>query len=103
MNEQRAVTTWIPICCVCHQVRDDRQSHDCPTQNGFDAWMSLRSFLRHYRVTLGDVLAAHAEALNLGGRDGIISEASILQYRFSENDVSIQQYYNPVRPRGPQA
>jgi hypothetical protein len=39
-------TTWIPICCVCQQVRDDRQSHDHPAHNGFDTWMSLRSFLR---------------------------------------------------------
>ena len=43
-------TTWIPICCVCQQVRDDRQSHDHPAHNGFDTWMSLRSFLRLYCI-----------------------------------------------------
>ena len=42
--------TWIPICCVCHQVRDDRQSSERPTRNGFEQWMSLRSFLRRYRI-----------------------------------------------------
>jgi death on curing protein len=29
--------------------------------------------LRHYRVTLADVLAAHDEALTYGGRDGILN------------------------------
>ena len=43
-------TTWIPICCVCHQVRDDRQSHERPPRNGVDTWMSLRSFLRFYCI-----------------------------------------------------
>ncbi len=71
MNEQRAVTTWIPICCVCHQVRDDRQSHDCPTQNGFDAWMSLRSFLRHYRVTRGTYQLTHTYCLHCMERLGL--------------------------------
>ena len=65
MNVHRAVTTtWIPICCVCHQVRDDRQSHDCPARNGFDAWMSLRSFLRLYRVTRGTYQLTHTYCLH---------------------------------------
>jgi len=34
--------------------------------------------LAHYRVTEGDVLAAHDDALAFGGKDGIISMASIL-------------------------
>lgn len=52
-------TTWIPICCVCHQVRDDRQNHECPPRNGFDTWMSLRSFLRLYHVTRGTYQLTH--------------------------------------------
>jgi hypothetical protein len=42
-------TTWIPICCVCQQVRDDRQS-ERPTRKGVEKWMSLRSFLSLYRI-----------------------------------------------------
>jgi hypothetical protein len=43
--------TLIPICCVCHRVRDDRQNHERPTHNGFfEQWRSLRSFLRLYRI-----------------------------------------------------
>lgn len=56
-------TTWIPICCVCHQVRDDRQSHDCPAQNGLDAWMSLRSFLHLYHVARGTYQLTHTYCL----------------------------------------
>ena len=33
--------------------------------------------MRHYRVKLADVLAAHAEALTYGGRAGIVSVDSI--------------------------
>jgi death-on-curing protein len=29
--------------------------------------------VRHYRVTLADILAAHAEALTYGGRAGVVS------------------------------
>src|SRR6185295_3913366 len=42
--------TLIPICCVCHRVRDDRQNHERPTHNGFEQWRSLRSFLLLYRI-----------------------------------------------------
>lgn len=42
--------TWIPICCICQQIRDDRQSSELPTRNGFEKWMSLRSFHRLYGV-----------------------------------------------------
>jgi len=52
-------TTWIPICCVCHQVRDDRQSHEHPTRNGFDTWMSLRFFLRLYCIPRGAYKLTH--------------------------------------------
>lgn len=51
--------TWIPICCVCHQVRDDRQSREWPTRNGFEQWMSLRSFLRLYRVSRVEYQLTH--------------------------------------------
>lgn len=33
--------------------------------------------MRHYRVTLADVVAAHAEALRFGGRDGILNISAI--------------------------
>lgn len=52
-------TTWIPICCVCHQVRDDRQSHEHPARNGFDTWMSLRFFLRLYCISRGAYKLTH--------------------------------------------
>jgi len=42
--------TLIPICRVCHRVRDDRQNNERPTRNGFEQWRSLRSFLRLYRI-----------------------------------------------------
>lgn len=34
--------------------------------------------MRHYRVTRRDVQEAHAEALTLGGIDGVVSEDAIL-------------------------
>jgi hypothetical protein len=42
--------TLIPICCVCHRVRDDRQNNERSTRNGFEQWRSLRSFLRLYWI-----------------------------------------------------
>ena len=42
-------TRLIPICCVCHRVRDDRQNNERPTRD-FEQWRSLRSFLRLYRI-----------------------------------------------------
>jgi len=57
------VTTWIPICCVCHQVRDDRQSSERPTPNGLNTWMSLRSFLRLYRIARGTYQLTHTYCL----------------------------------------
>ncbi len=36
----------ISICCVCDQVRDNRQSNERPTLDGFEQWTSLRSFLQ---------------------------------------------------------
>jgi len=52
-------TTWIPICCVCHQIRDDRQSHEHPTRNGVEKWLSLRSFLRLYPIPQGAYQLTH--------------------------------------------
>jgi hypothetical protein len=40
---------FIPICCVCDRVRDDQQTSE-RTSNGLEQWMSLRSFLRLYRI-----------------------------------------------------
>ena len=40
---------FIPICCVCDQVRDDQQTSERPTGSGLE-WMPLRSFLRLYHV-----------------------------------------------------
>lgn len=48
--------------------------------------------MRHYRVTLGDVLQAHAEALKFGGRDGIVSKPSIL----SAIGRPYSGYYRPI-------
>jgi len=56
-------TTWIPICCICHQVRDDRQSNELPTQNGYIKWMSLRSFLRLYSIARGTYKLTHTYCL----------------------------------------
>lgn len=56
-------TTLIPICCVCHQVRDDRQSNGLPTQNGCEKWMSLRSFLRFYGIAQGTYKLTHTYCL----------------------------------------
>jgi hypothetical protein len=56
-------TTWVPICCVCQQVRDDRQSHERPTCKGVEKWMSLRSFLRLYRIPQGAYLLTHTYCL----------------------------------------
>ena len=41
---------FIPICCVCDQVRDDQQTSERPTGSGLEQWMPLRSFLRLYHV-----------------------------------------------------
>lgn len=41
---------FIPICCACDRVRDDQQTSKRPTGNGFEQWISLRSFLRLYRI-----------------------------------------------------
>ena len=41
---------FIPICCVCDQVRDDQQTSERPTGSGLEQWMSLKSFLRLYRI-----------------------------------------------------
>lgn len=41
-------TTWIPICCICHQVK----SNELPSQNGFEKWMSLRSLVSSTRGNL---------------------------------------------------
>ena len=62
---------WIPICCVCHQVRDDRQSSQRSTRNGSEQWMTLRSFLRLYRIgrgayTLTHTYCPHCMLLQLG-------------------------------------
>ena len=40
---------FIPICCVCDRVRDDKQTSE-RTSNGLERWMSLRSFLRLYHI-----------------------------------------------------
>jgi hypothetical protein len=50
---------WIPICCVCHQVRDDRQSSQRVTRNGSEQWMTLKSFLRLYRIARGAYTLTH--------------------------------------------
>jgi len=44
---------FIPICCVCDQVRDDQQ-----TTKG--QWMSLTSFLRLYRIPQDAYKLTHA-------------------------------------------
>ena len=36
----------VSICCVCDQVRDNRQSSERPTRDDFEQWTSLRSFLQ---------------------------------------------------------
>jgi len=41
---------FIPICCVCDQVRDDQQTGERSTSNGLEQWMSFESFLRLYRI-----------------------------------------------------
>ena len=41
---------FIPICCACDRVRDDRQTSGQPTSRGLEQWMSLTSFLRLYRI-----------------------------------------------------
>ena len=41
---------FIPICCVCDQVRDDQQTSERPTGSGLEQWMPLRSLLRLYHV-----------------------------------------------------
>jgi hypothetical protein len=40
----------IPICCACDRVRDDQQTSERPTSQGLEQWMSLKSFLRLYRI-----------------------------------------------------
>lgn len=41
---------WVPICCVCEQVRDDRQKREEPTHSDLEQWISLRSFLRLHQI-----------------------------------------------------
>ena len=41
---------FIPICCVCDQVRSDQYTGERSTSNGLEQWMSLESFLRLYRI-----------------------------------------------------
>ena len=41
---------FIPICCVCDQVRDDQQTSERPTGSGLEQWMPLRPFLRLYHI-----------------------------------------------------
>lgn len=53
-------TTWIPICCVCQQVRDDRQNNDRSAgRNAVEKWTSLRSFLHVYRIARGAYNLTH--------------------------------------------
>lgn len=51
--------TWIPICCVCQQVRDDRHIDERSTCNGLDTWMPLRIFLRLYCIPPGAYKLTH--------------------------------------------
>ena len=44
----------IAICCVCDKVSVDRRSSERPTPDGFEQWMSLRSFLHFYRLGKDD-------------------------------------------------
>ncbi len=41
---------FIPICCVCDQVRSDQYTGQRSTSNGLEQWMSLDSFLRLYLI-----------------------------------------------------
>jgi hypothetical protein len=41
---------FIPICCACDRVRDDQHTSERPMTNGLEQWMSLKSFLRLYRI-----------------------------------------------------
>lgn len=50
---------WIPICCVCQQVRDDRQNDERSAGNAVEKWTSLRSFLRLYRIARGAYYLTH--------------------------------------------
>jgi hypothetical protein len=52
-------TTWIPICCVCQQVRDDRQNNERFARHAVEKWTSLRSFLRLYRISQGAYNLTH--------------------------------------------
>lgn len=59
MNNIVQETTWIPMCCVCHQVRDDRQNNGLPARNAVEKWTSLRAFLRLYRIARGAYNLTH--------------------------------------------
>lgn len=37
-----------------------------------NAWLSVEASIRHYRVTLRDVIEAHEQALRFGGRPGVL-------------------------------
>jgi len=41
---------WVPICKECNQVRDGPQSNRRRTSTDIEQWMSLKSFLRLYRL-----------------------------------------------------
>jgi len=50
---------WIPMCCVCRQVRDDRPKTDGATRAVPEQWMSLKSLLRLYRITHSQYRLTH--------------------------------------------
>lgn len=52
-------TAWIPICCVCRQVRDDRQESDESTRAVREQWVSLRFLLRLHRIAGNEYRLTH--------------------------------------------
>jgi hypothetical protein len=87
-------TTWIPICCVCHQVRDDRQNGDRPTRNDVEKWMSLRSFLHLYRITRGAYELTHTYCLRC------LEQLGFGRPKVGERLVQLRAEIPPVELRG---
>lgn len=50
---------WITMCCVCLQVRNDREESDVPTRAVREQWMSLRSLLRIHRIDGNECRLTH--------------------------------------------
>ncbi len=88
-------TSWIPICCVCQQVRDDRQNNERSAGNAVEKWTSLRSFLRLYRIARGAYNLTHTYC-----PDCMLIQLRLGRPQLGERPVQSRAEPRPVGLRG---